>query len=493
MKMHSLAQEEIFETLPSIDIAHTRMPQLAFVAAEKKQPDLHEVLFQLVNTITLPLRLPEMLHLLTEMVVQSLNIDLCLVMLHGQANDILRPCASHPDILNSDTQLQNLRISPALWEHLRTFTLQGQLPILTTNEAALLNPLQENAYKTFISIPLCVGNECLGLLNCYAHRELYYNQDEQLILNTIANQTALAIKHRRYVEEDMITQNNLISSFVEDLLAGKAEAEAILQRYAYILGFDLSKSHVVALVELSEVTDVPDDKNAATAQPQDRSLRHDTALTRIKQSLQSLYPGVLIDERETGLVCLLPCDSELTIEYLDRQLESLLKNSRQENHVAISIGIGTCCQAINDYPRSYAEASEALQIGSCFKTDLHCTYFTELGAYRYLYPFTQAHNLNDQYQDCILTLARHDVRKKTNLLDTLEIYLECGGNIAKTACTLDVHRNTLLQRIGRIQKLCTLDIDHMPYRLPLLLALKVYRLRAHQLHSDEITEMHSSL
>ncbi|GCE31056.1 hypothetical protein KDA_65400 [Dictyobacter alpinus] len=488
MKTHGLAQKEMLASLSLAETVYTQSPQLVYSSAEKQQPDLHAVLFKLVNTITLPLRLPEMLHLLTEMIVQSLDIDLCMIMLRGQANDILRQCASHPEIPTSNIQKQHLRISPTLWEHLRTFTLQGCLPILTSQEAVQLNPLQENAYKTFISIPLCVGNECLGLLNCYTQRELDYDRDEQLILNTIANQTALAIKHRRYVEEDIIAQNNLIRLFVDDLLAGKAEAEAILQRRAYIVGFDLAKSHVVAVVELSEVTETVDDKNVSNTTGQEKSLHYNTALTRIKQSLQALYPGVLIDEREAGLVCLLPCDSDLTLEYLNTQLEPLIKANRQESYVSISIGIGTCCQAISNYSRSYAEASEALQVGSCFKTDLHCTHFAELGAYRYLYPFAQTQELSDQYQDCILAVLRYDLRKKTNLLDTLEVYLECGGNIAKTACTLDVHRNTLLQRISRIQKLCALDIDHMPYRLPLLMALKVYRLRAHQLHSNETVE-----
>ncbi|GHO85097.1 hypothetical protein [Dictyobacter formicarum] len=48
------------------------------IVAKKGQLNLHAVLAQLVNTITLPLRLPEMLQLLTELVTQALDIDLCM-------------------------------------------------------------------------------------------------------------------------------------------------------------------------------------------------------------------------------------------------------------------------------------------------------------------------------------------------------------------------------------------------------------------------------
>jgi len=193
----------------------------------------------------------------------------------------------------------------------------------------------------------------------------------------------------------------------------------------------------------------------------------------------------LIDEREAGLCCLLPFEIIPGVAQLNGQLEPLIQMIWEECAIYMSVGIGTCCQEIVDYPRSYVEAREAVQIGACFKAELRCTHFTELGAYRYVYPFVQTQSISDQYQDAIMVVLKYDQRKKTNLLDTLEAYLECGGNIARTACLLDVHRNTLLQRLSRIQKLCPLDLEHMPDRLPLLMALKIYRLRAHQLRCDE--------
>ncbi len=85
--------------------------------------------------------------------------------------------------------------------------------------------------------------------------------------------------------------------------------------------------------------------------------------------------------------------------------------------------------------------------------------------------------IHDQYQYQIDLIVDYDRHKKTNLLDTLETYLEFGGNVTKTSSHLDVHRNTLLQRLERLQKLCKLALEKCQHRLPLLVALKIHKLR----------------
>jgi len=62
-------------------------------------------------------------------------------------------------------------------------------------------------------------------------------------------------------------------------------------------------------------------------------------------------------------------------------------------------------------------------------------------------------------------------------LDTLETYLECAGNLTRTADRLFVHRNTLIQRLERLQSLCEIDIQDRSNWLTLQVAIKVYKLR----------------
>jgi sugar diacid utilization regulator len=484
MKAHLPAHADFYPEVPFSATIPVSIAQHDTSPDQTKSSQLHQVLSQLVNTMTLAVSLPEMLQLLAALIVQALELDLCVLLLQDQTDDMLRVCASYPDVMDATSPAHDVHIDAALWEHLRTFTLQGQLPLLTVEEKIILNPLSINRNPLTLAIPLCVGTEPLGLLNCYASQQYAWSEDEQLLLNTIANQTALAIKHRQYLEADVVTQKKLVKAFVADLFAGKAETETVLKRRAYSLGFEMLKPHLVALIELSAVTEVAEATNRMTPVEPDQLIHYDTALTRIKQHMHALYPGILIDERENGLACLLPYEGVPELEDIHAQFEPLIRLIQQECHLYMSVGVGNCCQNLNDYPQGYREASEAVQIGSCFKAELRCTPFAELGAYRYLYPFAQTQNFSDLYQEGIATVLKHDLRKKTNLLDTLEVYLEYGGNIARTASILEIHRNTLLQRISRIHKLCPLDLEQAEQRLSLLLALKVYRLRACQTRND---------
>jgi DNA-binding PucR family transcriptional regulator len=158
---------------------------------------------------------------------------------------------------------------------------------------------------------------------------------------------------------------------------------------------------------------------------------------------------------------------------------------RNEYDVYLSVGIGNTCQHISDYRRGFAEANEALQMGQnlhdnkAHEAKRHpiVTHFNDLGVYRYLYKIAHMDDLRDVYQDQIAHIDSYDRRKNTDLLDTLETYLECAGNLTKTSERLFVHRNTLIQRLERLQSLCDIDLQERANWLTLQVAIKVYKLR----------------
>ena len=51
----------------------------------------------------------------------------------------------------------------------------------------------------------------------------------------------------------------------------------------------------------------------------------------------------------------------------------------------------------------------------------------------------------------LIFLAQYDKENNTDLLHTLEVYLTCGLNATETAAELFIHRNTLYQRVTRIE------------------------------------------
>jgi len=421
-----------------------------------------------------------MLHTVAILATMALDVDLCVILLKDQARDYLRLYTSAPTLRDKNVVARPIGMEPDLWERLHSAILHAQLPQLCPAELEQLNPLKNVQYKTLIPVPLIAGTEYIGLMNCYASKTRLYGNEDQLLLCTIANQMALAIKHRQYIDEDVLAHKTLVNAFVSDLLSGQSGNEEALFRQACFLGFDLARPHIVTLLELSHSEDPsqqPTRSLSGIVSREDRLLVYESAVQQLQQYIQEAYPGSLIDERDNLLVCLLCQNDDCQIDQLTSWIDQLIQRICHERHMHLYAGIGNPCHSMSDYQRGYAEAHEALELGKLLLQENGCSHFNALGAYRYLYRFAHADLLSDQYQAQVSTIAEYDQRKKTNLLDTLEMYLECGGHIAKAASYIDIHRNTLLQRLERLQKLCTIDLENLHQRLPLLIAIKIYRLR----------------
>jgi sugar diacid utilization regulator len=177
---------------------------------------------------------------------------------------------------------------------------------------------------------------------------------------------------------------------------------------------------------------------------------------------------------------MLPLEKDVTAGRLKSWLDETVRYLEQAQDITLSAGVGKVCSAIADYRTSFVEAKEAVKIGRCLHTGSSCTFFSELGAARYVYDFALANNLSDVYLEQVAILDDYDQHhKRAELLDTLETYLAHGCCLKETSEILKVHRNTLVQRIERIQSLCsTVNISQSTNHFPLQAAILVYRMRS---------------
>ena len=80
------------------------------------------------------------------------------------------------------------------------------------------------------------------------------------------------------------------------------------------------------------------------------------------------------------------------------------------------------------------------------------------------------------YQQHLGALLDYEREQHGELLQTLEAFFDCNGNLARTSEAIHVHRNTLLYRLSRISQICHVDLDNTETRLSLWLAIKLHRL-----------------
>lgn len=468
----------------------------------------------LSQTISSGLYLDEMLRTLATLTAQIMEADLCVVMLMDQARESeatrqprrLTVRATSPNLNNERVSLYPIDVERHVLEQLRTVNeasmhngkLNGQHSEMHAYALDRLNPIKDAQYKTLLSAPLIAGTEQLGLINCYSSKARRYSSEDQTLLSTIANQAAIAIKNSHLVNQ--LAQKNLVKGFFDDLMNGTADSEDSLRQRANFLGCDLTRVHAVVMIEVSHVDERKQsgklvEGTAKKGQELDEQAYAQGAMLQaaykricgiIRRRIQDSYPGSVLYEHENLLTSIIALSKDPTGLRLKTWLQDLSYQMRNEQSVRLSIGIGNACQSVNDYRRGFAEANEALQMGQNMQQDSggetrlqpNVTHFNDLGVYRYLYKIARMDDLRDVYQDQVARIDSYDRRKNTDLLDTLETYMECAGNLTKTSERLFVHRNTLIQRLERLQSICDIDLQERSNWLTLQVAIKVYKLRA---------------
>jgi DNA-binding PucR family transcriptional regulator len=77
----------------------------------------------------------------------------------------------------------------------------------------------------------------------------------------------------------------------------------------------------------------------------------------------------------------------------------------------------------------------------------------------------------EPFRTLVEPLEKHDRERRSDLVRTLRIYFAAGANASEAADRLFLHRNSMLYRLARIEKLTGLDLKAPRARLALQLGL----------------------
>jgi DNA-binding PucR family transcriptional regulator len=103
--------------------------------------------------------------------------------------------------------------------------------------------------------------------------------------------------------------------------------------------------------------------------------------------------------------------------------------------------------------------------------------FEETGAYRLLLPAMSEDpaELQRFFAETVQPLVTYDEQYETDLVQTLETFLDADANVAGTAQRLYTHRHTIRYRLERVRDLTGLDVSSTDGREKLGLGLKAMR------------------
>jgi PucR family transcriptional regulator, purine catabolism regulatory protein len=201
-------------------------------------------------------------------------------------------------------------------------------------------------------------------------------------------------------------------------------------------------------------------------------------LTVAVRALRAGGPGALTaegahDGESAEVIAVVPAEVD---ERLARAAEALCTELEQDlTGFAITVSRSRLVTDPVDLYRAGHEARLAANVGEAEGARLLA--FEDTGAYRLLLPAMSEDpaELERFYAATVEPLVAYDEQYETELLTTVETYLDNDGNVAATAQRLFTHRHTIRYRLERAKELCGHDVTSTEGREKLGLGLKAMR------------------
>jgi PucR family transcriptional regulator, purine catabolism regulatory protein len=316
--------------------------------------------------------------------------------------------------------------------------------------------------------PIVVDREIYGAVWIIAG-DRPFTQLDTLAIDHAATVAALLMLRDKAVRE---AEQKARGDLFEQLLAGEAA-----EGPAHQLGLRLERNHTVLVVS----SGAPPAELAAQVEHwlHGRSLaalvlaRDDVAVAVVETRSES-YGRSLAQSLADAL------DAPAAAERPKRgAAEASAERIAARNGDRLVVGMGQGYPAQAGLRRSFEEALEANRIGGLLGRQ-GVVEFAELGFMHWLYHLPGERRTENRYVRVVAELREYDEQHHGDLLRTLEVYLDSGNALAEASAALNVHRNTLLYRLRRIEELTGLDLRSPIDRLNLHVAVKGYRLENHQ-------------
>ena len=248
-------------------------------------------------------------------------------------------------------------------------------------------------------------------------------------------------------------------SFFEELRSRRPPSGDEVLRRGVSMGCDLRRGAVALCAELS------------TERP-----RH------VAARLAGEHPGVLAHCLEAAggrLYALVPAagDGDTAAVATPAAAQAVADDLRRHGQVGVSSFYGEP----GELGRALSEAELVLDV--LRRGEVPVGEDLGSGAYRLLFRVFASHpdEVRSFYEDTVAPLVRYDESYGSELVTTLETFLEHNGATGAAASALYVHRHTIAYRLERVKELSGLDPALSEDRERLGLGLKAYRILAPRL------------
>ena len=233
-------------------------------------------------------------------------------------------------------------------------------------------------------------------------------------------------------ERRALSHEDATRLFLTRLLAGDLEDEDAVIREGRHFGYELERTHVVAVVSPRQ-------------QPGHQNAERDVQLSQGRAQLQRYRPDAPAVVMRSGLVIAIPEDSVSDVaSTILKALAQILGGQH------FTVGLGTARGGPVGIVASYAEARRAQTLASILQPKALVCRYDQLQLFDL---FRTGEPLDAFVNEVLGKLLRRDRDRHTELVETLEALFAAALNRKLAARRLGVHANTLSYRSRRIEEL----------------------------------------
>lgn len=175
---------------------------------------------------------------------------------------------------------------------------------------------------------------------------------------------------------------------------------------------------------------------------------------------------------EKNIIIVKEVEDGQTYEDMDHIANVLLDMINTEAMMKVNVAYGTIINDIKEVSRSYKEAKLALDVGKIFYSDKHVMAYNGLGIGRLIYqlPLPLCKMFIKEIFD-----GKSPDEFDDETLTTINKFFENSLNVSETSRQLYIHRNTLVYRLDKLQKMTNLDLRVFDDAITFKIALMVVK------------------
>lgn len=306
-----------------------------------------------------------------------------------------------------------------------------------------------------------------------ATMEEFLTSDKELMLQHAATSAALWFQRENTIKE---TEMRLRDDFVWGLAKDEVDSWDITDSRAKLLGFNIDLPYVciLGLPENLEVVFQTDnlDQIAYEYWLQDMVRQIEEKIIHVGKKLQK---KIMTTYQQNRFIIFIETSEQLVSSTVNAFLDLMEGKIKQlYPTLTLSWGIGENHVGKRTFHKSFHDAKLALEIGSRQKGPGQRNTYASTGIYRVL----QCLANNDEIHSVVLStiggLVVYDKDRGLDLIRTLMVYIRNRGNVSQTARELNLHRQSLLYRLGKIEALTGLLLTESDDLFLLDLSIKLW-------------------